>query len=139
MGELTVCGVYIRGLGRASRFIASEPYNGLFRSILGAEPFPGTLNIKLKGLGSFRDLATVCRPYASYGDFVYQGRVFGGLTLWIGYRLDTRFIVLRPHRSSHSDDVLEIVGSIDLKKRFDLEYGDEFCFRVICGTGSSVA
>jgi CTP-dependent riboflavin kinase len=132
MPGFKICGVYVRGVGRASRFIASDPYRSIFRNALGSPPYPGTLNLRLMDFSSYRDLASLCSPYRVFKDIVSGGRVYGGFTMWIGSVYGVRVVVLRPHRSVHPDNVVEVVSSINLADITDLSYGSIICVDLEC-------
>lgn len=127
-----VKGRYIKGLDRARYFMSIEPYKRLFREILGVDPYEGTLNIRTEGL-SYRDLLSSCGNVVVVPDFMYDGRVLGGLYIWRGFvRGIGRVLVVRPFRSGHDEYVLEIVSDKKISSVLGLRPGDTLEVEIDC-------
>jgi riboflavin kinase len=115
---------YIKGFDKARYFMRLEPYKDIFRRYLGKDPFEGTFNIKVQNI-SYKDLVNKCKNTMMIPDFHYNGRILGGLYIWRGEMKDLgEILVIRPFRSSHEEDVLEIVSDKFISKSLDVKPGD---------------
>lgn len=131
--RIRVEGVYTKGLGRASQFLSTDIYREIFRERLGQDPFPGTLNVELKGL-DYTALARVCSDHEVIGDLEVGGRIYGGLHIWRGEVGGRRVLVVRPFRSRHPPQVVELVSHERLEAALGISPGDPLALEIECGT-----
>lgn len=118
--EIILNGYVFSGLGKGSFFVSLDEYKNFFSSLLGGDPYPGTLNVKLDN-ASWRDLNWhYFKPENGFGAIYYR----------VGRLGKEKIIVIRPARSRHEDDVIEIVSSINLRKKYGLEDGDKISLEV---------
>jgi len=126
----SLSGSVISGLGEGRYYMSLEPYVLQFVRLLGFEPYPGTLNIRVDP--SF--LATRKRldqkEWISIEGFIADGRTFGRarcLPCRIG---STPCGIIIPGRSHYPDDVLEIIAPVSLRDAYRLEDADEVTIEV---------
>lgn len=113
-------GIVRSGLGRGAYFISQEPYRSFFKGLLGKPPFPGTLNVELNS-DWIEEL-----PLKNH----YQPANKGGFWYYLGEIENLKIVVIRPDKSKHPNNILEIVASEYLRDLFDLTDGDRISFYV---------
>ena len=102
------------GLGKGKYFLSLEVYRGIFKGVLGEEPYPGTLNLEFE---QKLELRNSFYP-AGHGGFDFE---------YCKLRKDgkeVRAVIIRPHMSSHSRNVLEVVSEKYLRDYLGLKDGD---------------
>ena len=123
--EEAVHGVVASGKREAAGFLDIPWVKQQVQDFLGAEPFPGTLNLRVRdarSLAAWRERAAsgFCLTLvpmaegfcaASYFPVILNGEVEGG--------------VIVPHVDGYPDDVLEVVSTEGLRDRYGLADGDE--------------
>jgi riboflavin kinase, archaea type len=107
------------GIGEGQFYISKDGYKRQFREILGFEPFPGTLNIKLDTLFVPPEQKAV-----RIKGFQDEDRTFGECRC---YKIKLNGIdaaVVRPERSDYPHDLIEVIAPVNLRKALVLEDGD---------------
>jgi len=92
---------------------------------LDIEPFYGTLNIRVdpKKRKEFLDHVSPTK----ISGFSKDGNKYGGLFCYVCKDKDQNsLIVVVPEKTHHNEDVLEIVSTKNLRKEFNLNFGDAF-------------
>jgi riboflavin kinase len=126
-----LAGTVTTGLGRGSQFVSMRGYREQFRSQLGYDPFPGTLNVSLRP-ASVRarvglDLATPIRIDGwRDGD-----RTYGAVDCYPATitapggdgRVDRAHLVV-PVRTDHDEGELELLAPVELRTELGLADGD---------------
>ncbi len=118
MKIVKITGKMIKGLGVGRKFISHPYYFRKLSSILNCSVYPGTLNVETDT--DWRKLASECEP-TIIPPVVYNGRVLGAVYLW-GARLvlsdlTTECAIIRPLKSSHPPNVLEIIACQRLREK----------------------
>ena len=107
-------GIVTSGTGKGSYFI--KLYSSLFEKILGFIPFPGTLNIQVKKVPLLNNDKKITLQKQGYGDVdcypVIIQKIYKGF-------------LIRPHKTTHPENILEIISSINLRKTLNLHDGEE--------------
>ena len=125
IAEEAVRGVVVTGKREAAGFLDIPWVREQVLDFLGADPFPGTLNLQVRDArslaawrkradsGACLTLVPMAEGFcaASYFPVVVNGDVEGG--------------VIVPHVEGYPDDVLEVVSTEGLRHRFGLADGDE--------------
>ncbi|MCX6767300.1 MAG: DUF120 domain-containing protein [Candidatus Micrarchaeota archaeon] len=114
-------GTVVRGFGDGAYYMARKEYVKQFKAKLGFVPFPGTLNLRLKGA---EDVAEKMRLAAGGGvkihGFTEGGRAFGDATCYpaaiVSKKGRVQGAVIMPHRSHYGAEILEFITPLDLKK-----------------------
>jgi riboflavin kinase, archaea type len=107
------------GRGEGQFYISKDGYKIQFRDILGFEPFPGTLNVKLDTL--FVPLEHKALRIKGFQD---GDRTFGECRC---YKIKLNGIdaaVVKPERSDYPADLIEVIASVNLRKALVLGEGD---------------
>ena len=110
-------------------------YSGKFEKIMGEKPFPGTLNLRLKEITeieNFDHLIKTFEPETIPG-FEKKDRKFGAVDFWRGTlrfkdqesnEIEIYALLIRPRRTHHPEQMVEIVAVPNMRKQYDLENGD---------------
>ncbi len=123
--ELVMSAAVFSGLGEGSYYMGLEGYRKQFRSKLGFDPFPGTLNLRVRkeDLGERRLLESY--PFIPIDGFANEKRTYGGAKCYKAIvNEDTRGAIVIPIRAHYGEDVVEIISPESLRKRLRLKDGD---------------
>ncbi|MFW9994485.1 MAG: DUF120 domain-containing protein [Candidatus Odinarchaeota archaeon] len=130
---IQISGFVARGLGEGGYYIAK--YKEAFESEMGESPFAGTLNLRLKEMNEIEQLEILMRtvPPKTIPGFLESGRKFGAVDFWSGFLVirdrecldqEIKALLIRPRRTHHPSQLVEIVAPINLREAFELEDGD---------------
>jgi riboflavin kinase len=129
--EITIQGQVVDGLGEGAYYV--DVYSSRFREALGFSPFPGTLNVRVaddesrKAVGRMRD-----SPPLVVSGFNLDGRTFGDV---ICYRVrineKAEGAVVIAQRTHHSQDTLEVIAPVNLRKKLNLVLNDTVVLRFV--------
>ena len=155
---MRLTGTVSSGLGRAHVFMAQEHYQNQFKTILGDNAWPGTLNVQVSGddLASYvalrnisgvdtLDIKEEIKSSASQIDltevdtyrvrgFLREGRSFGGATAFHAtmhreHKEDVQCAILIPDLTRHVD-VVEVIATAFLRECLELEDGDKVTLKL---------
>ncbi len=118
----SINGTVISGLGEGKYYLSQQQYAEQIRQKFGFNPYPGTLNMKVDASAAESFLNSIAPIYVR--GFETKERNFGGLNAYrvkINKTLDAALIV--PDRTSHSNDVVEIIAAPFLRKKLGLKDG----------------
>lgn len=128
---LTVRGKVSQGFGEGRKYVTKDPYREYFIKELGAEPYPGTLNL----LTEYRydEIASICPPSR-----IEFGQGSGALLVWRGGISNMngyadKVLILRPLLSRHPPNVIEAVSPANLREKLGLTNGSTVTLRLECG------
>lgn len=131
--DMVFKGRLFEGLGEGGYYVGLEGYMTQFREILGFEPFPGTLNLKLESpiqMDQKRELRS--REGLRIEGFENGTRTYGGARC---YRAvingKTPAAVLVIDRTHYDDSVLELISPVNFREDAGLKNGDEVSVVVI--------
>jgi riboflavin kinase, archaea type len=129
--ELVLNAVVFSGLSEGSYYMSLEGYRKQFRSKLGFDPFPGTLNLRLtkESMTERREL----EKYPSVGieGFADKDRTYGGARCYpVLVSQKVHAAIVMPIRAHYGEDVIEIIAPDNLRRRLHLKDGDVVNIRV---------
>ncbi len=129
--ELAMRGVVFTGLSEGSYYMSLEGYRKQFRSKLGFEPYPGTLNLRVRkeDLEERKLLETFPSIYVE--GFANQKRSYGPAKCYratVNDRVGSAIIL--PIRAHYGSDVVELIAPQSLRKQLRLKDGDSVTVRV---------
>jgi riboflavin kinase len=129
----SICGVVTSGVGDGKYYMDMEEYKKQFQEKLGFEPFPGTLNMKLRGedLKARQELLKLAG--INIEGFKKDGRTFGSVKC---FRADVEGVegaVVMPSRTHHSADTLEVISPEKIRDKLEAGDGDRLCVRIRIG------
>src|SRR5437879_8243057 len=132
--EVEISAVVFSGLSEGAYYMGLEGYRKQFRSKLGFDPFPGTLNLRVRkeDLAARRELGG--NPFVEIEGFANKTRTYGAVK---GYRAIINGEVKGDVNVSVSvrlgEDVIEVISPQKLRTRFNLKDGDPVNIKVIFG------
>jgi riboflavin kinase len=113
-------GKVVSGLGEGQGYISMDGYRSQIRKLLGFDPFPGTLNLRLESPFALpEDEAIVI------SGFISASRSYGSCKCYpckIGGR---KCAIIRPDRSAYPPSLIEIIAPVHLRESMNLQDGDE--------------
>lgn len=135
---LVVRGIVTSGIGAGRRYIGMKVYNELLATILLSKPYSGTLNIVLNDL-SVDYLISKCPPHI-VNDIELNGNIYGGFYYWYCniYKANDSSgvreyaLVIRPFKSKHPNNVVEVVSHKHLRSHMGLMDGDLVIIELCC-------
>ncbi len=123
--QIELVGQVVSGLGEGSYYMGKEGYQKQFKEKLGFEPYPGTLDLKLKS-GSLRLKERLeIETGIKIEGFSTEERSFGAAKCFPSKIKGVESAIVLPFRTHHEEDILEIISPVKLREKFDLEEGDE--------------
>jgi riboflavin kinase, archaea type len=132
--EVEINAVVFSGISEGAYYMGMEGYRKQFRSKLGFDPFPGTLNLRIRkeDLGARRELDR--SPFIEIEGFANGTRTYGAVK---GYRAtingDVQGAIIVPVRAHYPEDVIEVISPERLRTRFNLKDGDTVSIKVTLG------
>lgn len=128
-------GTVTGGMGEGRHYISLSGYMEQFRTRLGYEPFPGTLNVSLtpESVRARAGLAAV-DPVDIEG-WEDDERTYGPAfcypaTIDIDGQSYERAHVIAPERTHHDENQLEVIAPVKLREALELADGDSLTVRI---------
>jgi len=141
-------GNIVTGMGEGAYYMSLEGYKKQFQHKLGYKPFPGTLNVKIEDksyMNSRKDLINY--PSIYIDGFKNSDRTFGWVrcypaTISQDPKLPQEGIdsqsndycsevhVLLLERTHHNNNLLEVIGPLNLKESCNLQNGDSVVIKI---------
>ena len=133
--DLVLRGVVTSGMGEGRHYITLSGYAEQFRSRLGYEPFPGTLNVDLseesvRRRGELTGIEAVPIDAWEDDDRTYGAASCYGVTVVAGDERYEEVHAIVPDRTHHDDDQLELIAPERLRDALGLDDGSEIEIRV---------
>jgi riboflavin kinase len=127
----TICGTITTGMGEGEYYMRMEEYTKQFEENLGFKPFPGTLNLKLRGEEDIRTRQKLTElPGITVNGFKKEGRTFGSVKCFKAKIEEIEGAVIIPSRTHHSADTIEVISNVMIKKELRVKEGNRLCVQV---------
>jgi len=118
-------GVVFSGMFQGGYYISQEGYGSQIREKLGFDPFPGTLNLKLREADMERRRELDGLPGVRIDGFRGEERAFGGARCYpLVVNGDAEGAMIVADRTGYDLSVVEVIAPVNLRERFGLEDGD---------------
>jgi len=127
MKLIVIRGKIVAGLGQGQFFSNQDGYKLQFAQKLGFQPYPGTLNLKLE-----EPFVQPRRKAIEIHGFKEDSRTYGGCRCYPCWIKGIDCAIIRPDRSRHSPNIIEIMAPVNLRISLNLQDGDEV--ELICKT-----
>ncbi|MFW9960416.1 MAG: DUF120 domain-containing protein [Candidatus Thorarchaeota archaeon] len=129
--DIVIEGRLVTGLGEGAYYV--DVYASRLRDALGFKPHLGTLNVKVIDDDSRRAIGRMKNtPPLVVSGFRHKGRTFGDV---ICYRVkvnnEIEAAVVIAQRTHHSEDILEVVAPVDIRKTLNIEDNSKVVLTVI--------
>lgn len=141
-------GKIVTGMGEGAYYMSLDGYKKQFQHKLGYKPFPGTLNVKIEDksyMNSRKDLINY--PSIFIDGFKNSDRTFGWVRCYPAtISQDSKFRqegidsqspdycsevhVLLLERTHHNNNLLEVIGPLNLKESCNLKNGDSVVIKI---------
>ena len=131
--SITLEGRVFTGLGEGAYYISREQYRKQFIEKLGFDPYPGTLNLRLKSEYDIRARNEIeACPAVEIEGFQSEDRSFGSVRCYpaiIGNKAKGALITAL--RSHYDTSVLEIIAPVALRKHLGIKDGSKVKIEVL--------
>ncbi len=118
-------GTVFSGLGEGAYYVSQPGYKQQFATKLGFEPYPGTLNVRVREEDQAEVRMLEASPFILVEGFTDGGRSFGPAKCFHGKIADkVEIAFIFPVRTHYSGDVVEIISSKYLRDALRLKDGD---------------
>jgi riboflavin kinase len=130
--EVVLEGTLFSGIGEGAWYISQSGYRRQFADKLGFDPFPGTLNLRLRrGYEDQRRLLETL-PHIQIDGFSDGDRTFGPVTCYRAKINDLEDgALISAVRTHYADDVIELIAPSNLRARLGLKDGDIVKARIL--------
>jgi len=130
--EIILEGTLFTGFGDGSYYMDQNGYKLQFETKLGFNPYPGTLNLKLSPTEIRKKKELETYPPIILKGFKSGKRSFGEVRCYPATINDVvKGAVIIIKRTHHDDSVLELIAPVYLRKRLNIEEGDEVKVKVL--------
>ncbi len=129
--ELVMNGVVFSGLSEGSYYMSLEGYRKQFRSKLGFDPYPGTLNLRIRKEDQNERRLLESFPFIYVEGFANAQRSYGPAKCFkavVNEKIQSAIVL--PIRAHYGEDVVEIIAPHPLRKQLRLKDGDLVRVRV---------
>jgi len=128
-------GTVFSGMGEGAYYVSQEVYKQQFVSKLGFQPYPGTLNLRVRKEDQEEVRFLEASPFILIEGFTDGGRSFGPAKCFltkIAEKVDGALIL--PVRTHYSGDVVELISPTFLREQLHLKDGDTIKVRAFSST-----
>src|SRR5881409_4249234 len=130
-GELVMNGVVFSGLSEGSYYMGLEGYRKQFRAKLGFDPYPGTLNLRVRKEDQNERRMLESFPSVYIEGFANEKRTYGPAKCFRAIvNNKVKSAIVLPIRAHYGEDVVELIAPLSLRKQFKLVDGDKVHVRV---------
>ncbi len=117
----TISGRLFKGIGQGSYYV--KAYESRLKKVLGYSPYLGTLNLHVKP-NEYESFISDIKPIIVNG-FKTKSRDFGNITIYKVILGGISAAILKPERTLHKEDVMEIIGPSCFRSGLDLKEDDK--------------
>jgi len=128
-------GAVFSGMGEGAYYVNQEAYKRQFVSKLGFEPYPGTLNLRVRKDDQEEVRFLEASPFILIEGFTDGGRSFGPAKCFLSKIADkVEGALILPVRTHYSGDVVELISPKFLREQLHLKDGDTVKVRAFSST-----
>jgi riboflavin kinase len=129
--EIKIHGVVVDGIGEGAYYV--DVYAERFKKALGFDPFSGTLNVRVSTDDARRAINRMKHtPPQVVPGFTHEGRTFGDVICYrvkVNDKLEAAIVIAQ--RTHHSEDVLEVIAPVNIRKKLKLSDLDPVTLTII--------
>jgi len=123
--KLEIKGTVVGGIGEGRYYMSRDKYTKQIKDKLHFDPYPGTLNIRLKTDEKWKkDQLLSAEPIVISG-FRGDERTYGDIYAYPCSIKGHKCAIIMPLRTSHGPDTLEIICGFEMRKKLRKKDGDE--------------
>jgi riboflavin kinase len=128
-------GTVFSGMGEGAYYIKQEAYKQQFLSKLNFEPYPGTLNLRVRKEDQEDVRLLEASPFTLIEGFTDGARSFGPAKCFLSKIADKADgAIILPVRTHYSGDVVELISAKFLREQLHLKDGDTLKVRAFSST-----
>lgn len=120
---LKLVGRVTSGIGEGSYYVCQEGYRRQFKRVLGFDPYPGTLDLKLDEESLELKGVLQSMPGKHIEGFITPERTFGPVKCFSAKLRGVKVAIVIPSRT-HLTDAIELIAPKNLRKKLGLKDGD---------------
>jgi riboflavin kinase, archaea type len=113
-------GKIINGLGEGAYYV--KIYNKKIQDLINFKPYNGTLNLIIE-INDFEKFISNLKSY-TIKEFKTDKRTYGKIILFKAKIKNQEIALLKPIRTFHSKNIIEIIAPFNIRKKFKLKEGD---------------
>ncbi len=129
--EIEIQGSVVGGLGEGAYYV--DLYRTRFKKALGFDPYSGTLNVKVTTEESRKAINQMKNsPPIIVTGFTKEGRTFGDVICYrvkVNNKIEATVVIAQ--RTHHSEDILEVIAPVNIRKALKLKSDDQVTLTVI--------
>jgi len=130
--EVILEGILFSGIGEGAWYVSQPGYRKQFAEKLGFNPFPGTLNLRLKPEYEDEKRLLETIPHVQIEGFRDGERTFGTVVCYKAKINDTKDgALISAVRTHYAGDVVEVIAAGNLRVELGLRDGDTVRARII--------
>jgi len=128
-------GTVFSGMGEGAYYVNQEAYKQQFLSKLRFQPYPGTLNLRVRKEDQEEVRLLEASPFILIEGFTNGGRSFGPAKCFLSKIADKADgALILPVRTHYSGDVVELISPKFLREELHLKDGDTIKVRAFTST-----
>jgi riboflavin kinase len=133
--EVMLEGILFSGIGEGAWYVSQPGYRKQFAERLGFNPFPGTLNLRLKPEYEDEKRLLETIPHIQIEGFRDGERTFGPVVCHKTKINDSEDgALISAVRTHYAGDVIEVIAASNLREKLGLRDGDTVRARIISST-----
>ena len=130
--EVVLEGTLFSGIGEGAWYVGQSGYRGQFVEKLGFDPFPGTMNLRLRREYEDERRLLETLPHIEIEGFRDGERTFGPVICYKAKINDAEDgALISAVRTHYAGDVIELIAPSNLRASLDLKDGDIVKVRII--------
>jgi riboflavin kinase len=138
--EVVLEGTLFSGIGEGAWYVSQPGYRKQFADKLGFDPFPGTLNLRLRSEYEDERRLLGAIPHIEIAGFRDGERTFGPVTCYKVKINDAEDgAIISAVRTHYPNDVVEIIAASNLRDKLGLKDGDTVKARVVSSALGKIA
>ncbi len=138
--EVVLEGTLFSGIGEGAWYVGQSGYHRQFAEKLGFDPYPGTLNLRLRHAYDDERRLLETLPHIEIDGFRDGERTFGPVICYKAKINDAEDgALISAVRTHYAGDVIEIIAPSNLRARLGLKDGDTVKVRIIPSLGRTSA
>ncbi|MHA1860196.1 MAG: DUF120 domain-containing protein [Candidatus Asgardarchaeia archaeon] len=133
MPKIKIKGELFTGVGEGAYYVSLPRYKEQFKEKLGFEPYPGTLNLRVRDFVDLSNLKYVYRlPGIEVEGFSDGLRTYGGVKCFpVLVNGRVKGAIIRAVRTHYPEDVVEVIAPVCLRDELKLRDGDEVELEIV--------
>jgi riboflavin kinase len=133
--QISLEGTVVPGVGEGAYYTRLEGYRQQFIKVLGIDPYPGTLNVKLASQADIvKRKQLEYMPGLRISGWKDEMRTYGGLTCFpavVNSSLEAYLCLI--DRTTHDESIVELISEKGIMKTLGLKFGDPVTITVRIG------